>query len=166
MMDPALSALVALLLPAASFLILAIVAPLRRLGRPAAYLSVLFAAGALAAALQTLRLTGSATGFSEWLWGWIPAEAGPLASVGVLADGDLGHGDGDDEQREDDAAQVTGEAREGHQVDVDRVQHQLDAEQDADRVAPGHHAEEPDGEHQRPQREIGAERHQGSLRAK
>ena len=88
MMDPALSALVALLLPAASFLILAIVAPLRRLGRPAAYLSVLFAAGALAAALQTLRLTGSATGFSEWLWGWIPAEAGPLASVGVLADGD------------------------------------------------------------------------------
>ena len=88
MMDPALSALVALLLPAASFLILAIVAPLRRFGRPAAYTSVLFAAGALAAALQTLRLTGSGTGFSEWLWAWIPAEAGPLASVGVLADGD------------------------------------------------------------------------------
>src|SRR5262245_12295572 len=88
MMDPALSALVALLLPAASFLSLAIVAPLRRFGRPAAYTSVLFAAGALAAALQTLRLTGSGTGFSEWLWAWIPAEAGPLASVGVLADGD------------------------------------------------------------------------------
>ena len=27
-------------------------------------------------------------GYSEWLWTWIPAEAGPLATVGVLADGD------------------------------------------------------------------------------
>jgi len=88
MTNPALSALVALLLPAAAFVLLAVVAPLRRAGRAAACISVLFAAGALAAALQTLRLTGSATGFSEWLWAWIPAEAGPLASVGVLADGD------------------------------------------------------------------------------
>src|SRR5262252_8969953 len=56
MTDPALPALIALLLPAGAFVILAVVAPLRRSGRPAAYLSVLFAAGALAAALAPRRL--------------------------------------------------------------------------------------------------------------
>ncbi|HEY4910357.1 MAG TPA: NADH-quinone oxidoreductase subunit L [Methylomirabilota bacterium] len=87
MTDPALPALLALLLPACAFVILAVVAPLRRRGRPAAYLSVLFAAGALVAAIGAFRLTMGG-GFSEWLWAWIPAEAGPLATVGVLADGD------------------------------------------------------------------------------
>jgi NADH-quinone oxidoreductase subunit L len=87
MTDPALPALVALLLPACAFVILAVLAPLRRRGRPAAYLSVLFAAGALVAAIGAFRLTMGG-GFSEWLWAWIPAEAGPLATVGVLADGD------------------------------------------------------------------------------
>ena len=88
MTDPALPALLALLLPACAFVILAVVAPLRRRGRPAACLSVLFAAGALLAAIGALRLTMAGGGFSEWLWAWIPAEAGPLATVGVLADGD------------------------------------------------------------------------------
>src|SRR5215471_14870998 len=88
MTDPALPALIALLLPAGAFVILAVVAPLRRSGRPAAYLSVLFAAGALAAALASLRVASASGGFSLWLWAWIPTEAGPLTSVGVLADGD------------------------------------------------------------------------------
>jgi NADH-quinone oxidoreductase subunit L len=88
MTDPAQPALLALLLPACAFLILAVVAPLRRRGRLAAGLSVLFSAGALVAAIAALRLTAGSDGFSEWLWAWIPAEAGPLASVGVLADGD------------------------------------------------------------------------------
>src|SRR5215471_715826 len=88
MTDPALPALIALLLPAGAFVILAVVAPLRRSGRPAAYLSVLFAAGALAAALASLRVTSASGGYSVWLWPWIPTEAGPLTSVGVLADGD------------------------------------------------------------------------------
>src|SRR6516162_7390539 len=88
MTDPALPALIALLLPAGAFVILAVVAPLRRSGRPAAYLSVLFAAGALAAALASLRVASASGGFSSWLWAWISTEAGPLTSVGVLADGD------------------------------------------------------------------------------
>ena len=88
MTDPALPALIALLLPAGAFVILAVVAPLRRSGRPAAYLSVLFAAGALAAALASLWVASASGGFSSWLWAWIPTEAGPLTSVGVLADGD------------------------------------------------------------------------------
>ena len=88
MTDPALPALIALLLPAGAFVILAVVAPLRRSGRPAAYLSVLFAAGALAASLTSFRVASASGGFSSWLWAWIPTEAGPLTSVGVLADGD------------------------------------------------------------------------------
>src|SRR6266545_2114508 len=55
--DPALLALAALLLPACSFVILAVVAPLRRLGRPAAYLSILFSAAALVAAIGAWRLS-------------------------------------------------------------------------------------------------------------
>src|SRR5580765_975042 len=87
MTDPAWLALLALLLPASAFIILAVVAPLRRHGRAAAGLSVLFSAGALVAAIGALRLSTEG-GFSERLWAWIPAEAGPLATVGVLADGD------------------------------------------------------------------------------
>jgi NADH-quinone oxidoreductase subunit L len=87
MTDPAWLALVALLLPASAFIILAVVAPLRRHGRAAAGLSVLFAAGALVAAIGALRQSTEG-GFSERLWAWIPAEAGPLVTIGVLADGD------------------------------------------------------------------------------
>src|SRR5580765_184505 len=87
MTDPAWLALLALLLPASAFIILAVVAPLRRPGRAAAGLSVLFSAGALVAAIGALRLSTEG-GFSERLWAWIPAEAGPLVTIGVLADGD------------------------------------------------------------------------------
>ncbi len=87
MTDPAWLALLALLLPASAFIILAVVAPLRRHGRAAAGLSVLFAAGALVAAIGMLR-SSTDGGFSERLWAWIPAEAGPLVTIGVLADGD------------------------------------------------------------------------------
>jgi len=87
MTDPAFPALLALLLPASAFVVLGVVAPLRRLGRPAAFLSIVFSAAALVAAIGALRLAGGG-GYSVWLWSWIPAEAGPLATVGVLADGD------------------------------------------------------------------------------
>jgi NADH-quinone oxidoreductase subunit L len=87
MTDPALPALLALLLPACAFILLALAGPFRRLGRPAAYLSIVLSAAALVAAIGALRLAGGG-GYSEWLWSWIPAEAGPLATVGVLADGD------------------------------------------------------------------------------
>ncbi len=87
MTDPALAALIALLLPACAFVILALAGPFRRLGRPAAYLSIVFSAAALVAAIAAFRLAGGG-GYSVWLWSWIPAEAGPLATIGVLADGD------------------------------------------------------------------------------
>ena len=79
--------LVALLLPAAAFLILAIVAPLRRAGPPAAYLSVLFAASALGAAILSWRAhAGGAV--TRLVWEWLPAKGMTLATVGVLADAD------------------------------------------------------------------------------
>src|SRR5262249_42113432 len=61
-------------------------------------------------------------------------------------DGDLGDRDGDREEREDQPCHVAAEARECDQIDVDGVEHQLDAEQDADRVPARQHAEEADGE--------------------
>src|SRR2546426_11287863 len=82
---------------------------------------------------------------------------------------DFGHRDRDDEQREDQPGQVGLEARERHEVDVDRVQHQLDAEQDADGIPPRQHTEEPDGEDERGQNEVRRQtgsRHQSSVRAK
>jgi cell division protein FtsX len=72
MTDPAFPALAALLLPACAFVVLGVVAPLRRLGRPAAYLSIVFSAAALVAAIGALRLAGGG-GYSERLWTWIPA---------------------------------------------------------------------------------------------
>jgi len=85
--DPGSLSLLTLLLPAASFALLAVAFPLRRSGRPAGYLSILASAGALLAALEAHRLT-PVDGFTRVLWEWLPAEAGPLATVGVLADFD------------------------------------------------------------------------------
>src|SRR5215510_1566457 len=48
-------------------------------------------------------------------------------------DGDLGDRDRDREEREDQPCHVPAEARERDQIDVDGIEHQLDAEQDADR---------------------------------
>ena len=84
MADPGRLVLAALLLPAAAFLILAIVAPLRRSGRLAGLFSILGAAGSLAAALAAWRgYDGAATRLA---WEWLPAPGKPLATIGVLAD--------------------------------------------------------------------------------
>ena len=87
MTDPGSLALLALLLPAASFVLLAVAFPLRRSGRPAAYVSILFSAGALWAAVSAWRLS-TLEGFWRLAWDWLPTEAGALATVGVLADAD------------------------------------------------------------------------------
>ena len=87
MADPGHLALTALSLPGAAFLLLVLVAPLRRAGRPAAYLSIIFAAAALWHAARAFWLTSSGS-FSLLLWPWIPLEAGPLTGLGVLADTD------------------------------------------------------------------------------
>src|SRR5262245_21314620 len=85
--DPGLLALLALLLPALSFLILAVVAPFRRTGRPAASVSTVCAGASLAAAGLAWR--GHAGGdVSRLLLEWLPSQGQTLASVGVLADAD------------------------------------------------------------------------------
>ena len=87
MSDPGGLALIALLLPAVSFLILAIVAPFRRSGRPAAFTSIIFAAGSLAAAIGAWR--GHAEGqVTRLAWEWLPSNGHSIATIGVLADGD------------------------------------------------------------------------------
>lgn len=87
-LDAGTLALVSLLLPAISFLVLSVVVPLRRSGRPAAYLSILCAAGSLAAAVLTWRGHADSELVSRLLWEWLPGEGQPLATVGVLADAD------------------------------------------------------------------------------
>jgi NADH-quinone oxidoreductase subunit L len=83
-MGSAVPTLVALLAPAAAFVVLAIVAPLRRAGGLAAYFSILCAAGSLAAAV-TAWLTHD-TGVTRLVWDWLPSQGRPLATIGVLAD--------------------------------------------------------------------------------
>src|SRR5574341_773515 len=74
--------LLVLTLPFASFLVLAVVAPLRRAGRVAGGVSIAAVAVALAGALVAWS-----EGFrSEPTWVWIPAEDGPVATVGLLVD--------------------------------------------------------------------------------
>ena len=85
MMDTALLTLAAFLLPAASFLALALIVPLRRAGRPAAYLSTLAIGLSLAAAAGAWLTADGAT--SRMVWEWLPAQGTPLATVGVLVDG-------------------------------------------------------------------------------
>jgi len=87
MTDPGSLVTLALLLPAATFLLLSIAYPLRRAGRAAGIVSVAGAAVALAAALRAWQLQ-SAEGFTRIALEWIPQESGPLATVGVLADAD------------------------------------------------------------------------------
>ena len=78
----AASALAILGLPFASFLVLALVRPLRRSGRPAGFLSIAVIAAAFVLALRVF--TGG--GRMEALWSWIPADGAPMATVGVLVD--------------------------------------------------------------------------------
>jgi NADH-quinone oxidoreductase subunit L len=84
MTDVALHALIALFLPALSFLVLAIVAPFRRLGRPAAWFSILCAALSFTAASIAWNHGGDES--TRVVWAWLPSAGGPLASVGVLTD--------------------------------------------------------------------------------
>jgi len=87
MSNSAQLALIALLLPAGAFLLLALAYPLRRSGRPAAWISILFSGAALWNAISSWRASDAET-FTRLLWEWIPTEAGPLATIGVLADAD------------------------------------------------------------------------------
>ena len=80
-------ALWAWLAPAASFLLLSLIVPLRRSGKPAAWLSIVLSAGALAAAVSAWR-SAVPDMARRILWEWIPVEDGVLTSVGVLADAD------------------------------------------------------------------------------
>src|SRR3954452_4053956 len=61
------------------------------------------------------------------------------------ADHDLSGGDDPHEEGDDLAVDRAGRAGEGDQGQVDRVEHQLDAHEDDDRVAPHQHADGADG---------------------
>ena len=86
--DPGTLALVSLLLPLAAFFVLAIVAPFRRLGPPAAFFSVACAAAAFGAAIMAWQAQGAVTDPTLRVWEWLPGAGKPLATVGVLVDGD------------------------------------------------------------------------------
>ncbi len=83
-MGSAFLTLIALLAPVAAFLVLAIVAPVRRAGRPGAYLSILGAASSLAAAVTAWSTYDGAV--TRLAWDWLPSQGRPLATIGVLAD--------------------------------------------------------------------------------
>jgi NADH-quinone oxidoreductase subunit L len=87
MMAPGYLALAAPLLHVLAFLILALVAPLRRRGRAGAIVSIICAAGALAAAINAWR-AHSGGQISRYVWTWLPEQGQTLATVGVLADAD------------------------------------------------------------------------------
>jgi NADH-quinone oxidoreductase subunit L len=80
-------ALWAWLAPGIAFLVLSLIVPLRRSGRPAAALSIVFSLGALLAAISSWRLAVPDMA-RRVLWDWIPVEDAVLTSVGVLADSD------------------------------------------------------------------------------
>jgi NADH-quinone oxidoreductase subunit L len=75
------------LAPGLAFLLLSLIYPLRRSGKPAAGLSIVFSAGALLAAVSAWRATVPEVA-RRTLWEWIAVEDGVLTSVGVLADAD------------------------------------------------------------------------------
>jgi NADH-quinone oxidoreductase subunit L len=79
-------ALIAWLLPAFSFLVLSIVYPLRRLGKPAAWFSVLCAAGAFGSAVMAWRIQSVAAHPVHLVWPWLPSAGKTIADVGVLVD--------------------------------------------------------------------------------
>src|SRR4026209_15343 len=80
-------ALGAWLAPGIAFLILSLAVPLRRSGRPAAAVPIVFSLGALLAAVWSWRLAVPDVA-RRVLWDWIPVEDAVLTSVGVLADAD------------------------------------------------------------------------------
>ena len=69
-------------MPFVAFLLLAVVGPLRRTGRGAGLTSIAAITISFVAALAVW-----VQGFvGERTWGWIPADGGPIATVGVLVD--------------------------------------------------------------------------------
>jgi NADH-quinone oxidoreductase subunit L len=87
--SPALALLV-LGLPAASFLLIGLIRPIRRSGRGAAAVSVAAMGGALAAAIVNWQAARPAIDGPPRnpaaTWSWIPADGGPMATVGVMVD--------------------------------------------------------------------------------
>ena len=75
--------LAVLALPFVAFVLLAVVAPLRRAGRLAGLVSILAVGLAFAAAL----IVWARGLVVEATWTWLPADGGPMASVGVWVDG-------------------------------------------------------------------------------
>jgi NADH-quinone oxidoreductase subunit L len=86
--NPVTLVLVALLLPAASFLIIGALPPLRRSGTAAAWFSIACMVASLGAAVAGWLAwhQPGATEPMRAVWSWLPAAAGPLATVGVLVD--------------------------------------------------------------------------------
>ena len=74
--------LLVLAMPFVSFLLLAVVGPLRRTGRGAGVVSIAAITVSFVAALIVWH-RGLVVGRT---WGWIPADGGPIATVGVLVD--------------------------------------------------------------------------------
>jgi NADH-quinone oxidoreductase subunit L len=80
--------LIALLLPAASALLIGVLPPLRRSGRPAAWFSSACMAASFGSAILAW-LAWHQPGATEPIravWSWLPAAQGPFATVGVLVD--------------------------------------------------------------------------------
>src|SRR3954467_10036683 len=75
------------------------------------------------------------------------------------ADRHLAGGDDHDDQREDLPAHVPAVARERDEREVGGVEHQLQAEQDHERVAPREHAGHPDAEDQRRDDQVPGDAH-------
>jgi NADH-quinone oxidoreductase subunit L len=86
MANPGTLALAAWLLPALSFLVLGIVFPFRRLGRPAAWFSILCAAAAFVSAVMAWRIQSVSAHPVHLVWPWLPSAGKTLADVGVLVD--------------------------------------------------------------------------------
>ena len=89
MVNPLSLVLIALLLPAASFLVIAALPPLRRSGRPAAWFSIACMGAAFVAALAAFLAVHAPDASREPIhrvWSWLPASHGAFATVGVLID--------------------------------------------------------------------------------
>ncbi len=86
MADPVTLILLALLAPVVSFLLIAALPPLRRAGRPAAFVSIVAVLTSLASAIRNWQLSGEAAAPVRAVWDWLPAQKGPLATMGVLID--------------------------------------------------------------------------------
>jgi len=86
MNDPVALILLALLAPVTAFLLIAAVPPLRRAGLPAAIVSIIAVLTSLVSAIRTWQIAGEATEPIRAAWDWLPAQNGPLATMGVLID--------------------------------------------------------------------------------